>query len=323
MFKKFRHVILASVLALATLMSAVPALAQCGSCPSGTVVVTSGTATNADVVFINRVNALFADFSRNFLLVQNTLGTARALTLSGQIISLTVSEIELRAGLFGVTVDQFIMAEIIARSINVSTTRVIVSLGNRTFGDVALQFGIPFAVLNARVTAFNAVFLSELGAEPGSGAEGSGTVNINIIIQIFGGLEDRLGNLEGRVGLTTLEDILLNVLAQETSSDRTIIRTFRGRFSQLSAAEFAQLMLMADLIADVSNTHLDVVLGDGADISIITPYGAARAMTANGIVTQVVVSRVDVITRLTRLAANGTFDPAFQVPDETGDTTAP
>jgi len=316
MFKKFRHVMLASVLALATVMSAVPAFAQ--SSGNTTVVVTSGTATNADVVFINRVNALFSDFSRNFLLVQNTLGTARALTLSGQVISLTVSELELRAGLFGVTVDQFIMAEIIARSINVSTTRVIQSLGNRTFGDVAFQFGIPFAVLSARVNAFNAVFLSELGVEPGSGAEG--TININIIIQIFDRLEDRLGNLEARVGLTTLEDILLNILAQETSSDRTIIRTFRGRFSELSAAEFAELMLMADLIADVSNTHLDVVLGEGADISIITPYGAARAMSANGITTQVVVSRVDVIQRLTRLAGNGTFDPAFQVPDETDDT---
>jgi len=44
MFKKFRHVILASVLAFATMLSAVPAFAQCGTCPSG------GTSTNADIV---------------------------------------------------------------------------------------------------------------------------------------------------------------------------------------------------------------------------------------------------------------------------------
>jgi len=299
MNKKFRHVILASVLAFATIFTmASSASAQCGTCPSGSSGANVNSGANANLVFISRFNDLVLNFDQSFELVERNFGTARAITLSGAVVGINVSQLQLQASNFGLPMNRFLMAEIIARSAGVTTTRVITSLGNRTFGDVALMFGVPLRVASARIGAFVSVFNSELALHSGIVQPISDDELIAILSRLFQNLDNRFNVFVVRLGNPTFDALLLARLALETNLDISTVRDLRLRFSNLTIGNFTGALLLASAVSAATLEEMGFIL---ENFDVTTFYGAARALSANGVPVQVMVSRVDTFQRIVRI----------------------
>lgn len=307
MNKKFRHVIFASVLAFASLFTmASSASAQCGTCPSGNSGANTNSSTSANLVFVSRFNDLVRNFDQSFELVERNFGTARAITLSGSIVGINVSQLQLQASGFGLPINRFLMAEIIARSAGVTTNRVVTSIGNRTFGDVALMFGVPLRVASSRIGAFVTVFNSELAVQSGTVQPSSNDELIAILTRLFQLLDARCNVMAVRLGDSTFDALLLARLALETNLDISTVRDFRLRFSNLSTGNFTGALLLASAVSAATLEEMGFVL---ENFEVTTPYGAARALSANGIPVQVMVSRVDSFQRIVRIDSTMSTTP--------------
>jgi hypothetical protein len=287
MNKKFRHVILASFLAFATIFTmASSASAQ------------SGADSSADLVFVNRFNVLVRNFDQTFELVERNFGTARAITLSGAIVGINVSQLQLQASTFGLPINRFLMTDLIARSAGVTTTRVITSLGNRTFGEVALMFGVPLKVASARIGAFVSVFNSELALQAGIVQPISDDELIAILSRLFQNLDNRFNVFVVRLGDSTFDALLLARLALETNLEISTVRDLRFRFSNLTIGNFTGALLLASAVSAATLEEMGFIL---ENFDVTTFYGAARALSTNGVPVQVMVSRVDTFQRIVRI----------------------
>jgi len=316
MKKRFTYVIFSFVLALAMLTPMLPkASADCG-CSSN---VSAGTSADVNLSFADRVNLQVLVLSDTIMNAELVLGSARVMQLSSALLGIPVAQLELERSLFPVSASTFITAQIIARSLNIPVARIVQMLGgNPNFGVIAEALGLPQAVTLSRIGGFLVVFNNEIGIANGSSSSSCPQVTVcdqelQILIAALELLINKLDDLSVQAGKNAVQAATIESLRLELSgspdmeifissiSGATISRD--GRFGRFGLIPF---FLTASSIAAATGQSLEDVLANEfglvgfrfENIDRITPYGAARALSANGIPVQVMVSRIDTFQQL-------------------------
>jgi hypothetical protein len=295
MNKKFSRIIISFALAFAMFipMFATKATAQ-------------GTRTSSDIVFVARVNSQFSVLESILIQAQTQFGIQRVFLISGTLLGISETQLELEAQGFGLNPINFIMASILAQQVAIPVNRIVVFLNSgRTFGDIALALSVQMKPITVRINAFMDVFASELGIQAGTNTPTDEEL-IALLTRILELLNTRLDTLQVRLGVTTFNTIVLSRLSIETNIPIDELQLLRNRFTNLSISNFAMRLLLASTLSATSIQELADLGFVFEDVTITTPLGAFRALGAFGVPVSVFVARVDVFQRLVRADANST-----------------
>jgi len=303
MNKKFSRIIFSFALAFAMLF---PMFA--------TNVSAQTTTTRADVIFITRINQQVQLFDNLLLQAETLFGPSRVFLLTGTMLGITSSELQLRASAFGVSLNTFVMASLISREINVPITRILqLNASGRSFGEIALGFGAPLNVTVASIRSFIDLFTAEIGISSDSTATEDDLVAV--LTKLFELLDSRFDTLSVRLGDATFEAIIIARLSVQTNTPVDVITNLRNQFRNQEINSFALRFLLANTLSATAIQELEDLGFVFEDVEVITPLGVGRALGAFGVPMQVFVARVDIFQRLVRSDINGTTDPGTGTTD--------
>lgn len=303
MNKTFSRIIFSFALAFAML---IPMFATNASAQTSTGV----PRTQNEAIFIARINQQVTVLNNVMLQAETLFGPTRVLLLTGTLLGFTPDQLQLQAGAFGITLNDFVVSTLIARELNIPVTRVIqLSTTGRTFGQIALGFGVPLNVTVNSIRNFIDVFTIEIGISNGdNGGTTTDDELMALLTRLFDLLNTRLDTLQVRLGNVTFEAILIARLSVETNTPIDVLTSLRAQFNTLEPNNFAIRALLASSISAVSLQRLQDMGFVFEEVNVVTPLGAGRALGAFGIPVQVFVARVDTFLRLVRSDASGTTD---------------
>lgn len=263
MNKKITHFLLAALIAVCSLVPMFPQSTQAGTL----------TDSQRRILLINQRAVVFGQTIDRATLL---LGQDRVLFLTSASLGIIESELQLQFSEFGLPLNSFILAQVMARSAGVPVNFVINLINlDRTFGQIALQLNTPIRLMLFRIDSFVNLFVDQADQAMGSITltQDQLLTNLTKSVNVF---ETRMGIFSNMLGPQLFTTVLLNRLSFETGMSVADILALRTELNNLTLSMFSLFVLTNNTLTSSANISI------GSEV-VVNPDGLFLVMQSNQI----------------------------------------
>lgn len=251
MNKKLSKLFLVAILALASLLTILPQQANAQNFRQ------IDDPAPRKVVLVNQFNRRSNVVLQAALRASGTVTNARMLFLLSGLLGVPVTVLESDFAAFNLTIENFVLAQIIARSVGVPMQDVVGQLQlGLSFGQIAVIFNVPQRPFFLRLGAFNEALLLEIGISQGIVVADPAEVQAKLAIAL-GALNERFIMSEHVLGNRVVTDLVLRRLAIDTGNDLNFLIDLRGQLGSIELSEFVMFVLADNILSSAVRVGLE------------------------------------------------------------------